>query len=311
MTRAPSAIVAVAFGVGLAAAAAPAGDPSPARVAPLWVSPDDLAQRDLFTGPGGPAAAPHPGDVYRFSSADTSGHSKGYRVVGPDGRKWKIKVGDEVSSEIAASRILWAIGYHQPSLYYVPEWSMTGGPKIKPRPGRFRLDSDHNVHGNWAFDDNPFVGTRALAGLVVANVLLNNWDMAPSNNRIYRAKGRHGAGVEVYVTQDLGASFGKTRLPLGTRNKIDDFESQEFVTGIQHGRPVFDYHGLHKKLLEGVTADDVAWVCGMLARLSDRQLDDAFRAAGYPDDLRARFVKKLKSKIAQGLALGPTAEEKR
>lgn len=310
MTRVSFAILAAMFGTGLAAGAAPAGDASATQIAPLWVSPDDLSQRDLFSGPGGPAAAPHAGDVYHFVSADTSGHSKGYHVTGPDGRKWKIKIGDEVSSEIAASRILWAIGYHQPALYFVPEWTMSGGPEVKPLPGRFRLDSDHSAVGNWAFDDNPFVGTRALRGLVVANVLLNNWDMAPSNNRIYRMKGRRGAGYEVYVTQDLGASFGKTRLPLGTRSKIDDYESQEFVKGTEHGHPVFDYHGLHKKLLDNVTADDVAWVCGMLSHLSDRQLDDAFRAAGYSDEVRARFVKKLKSKIAQGLALGPTAEGK-
>lgn len=299
--------LAVACG-GMMALAGARPDGAPANVDALWEAPDDLSRRDLFFGPGGREGAPRPDDLYTFRSADTSGHSKGFHVVGPDGRKWKIKIGDEASSEIAASRVLWAIGYHQPALYFVPHWTMAGGPDVRPQPGRFRLNSDHDATGEWAFDDNPFVGTRALHGLIVANVLMNNWDLAPSNNRTYRLDGRLGAGREVYVVQDLGAAFGKTRLPLGTRNDVDGFESQEFVTGIEDGRPVFDYHGLHKKLLREITPGDVTWVCGMLSQLSDGQLDDAFRAAGYGEELRARFVRKLKSKIAQGRALASEAE---
>jgi hypothetical protein len=40
-----------------------------------------------------------------------------------------------------------------------------------------------------------------------------------------------------------------------------------------------------------------------MARVSDAQYDDAFRAGGYSDDVRRRYVAKLKSKIAEGLAL--------
>ncbi len=40
-----------------------------------------------------------------------------------------------------------------------------------------------------------------------------------------------------------------------------------------------------------------------MARVSDQQWDDALRAAGYPDQIRQRYMTKLKSKIAEGLAL--------
>jgi hypothetical protein len=47
----------------------------------------------------------------------------------------------------------------------------------------------------------------------------------------------------------------------------------------------------------------VLWACTLLNRLSEAQLTDAFRAAGYDDELRRRFVAKIRSKIQEGLAL--------
>ena len=48
---------------------------------------------------------------------------------------------------------------------------------------------------------------------------------------------------------------------------------------------------------------DVRWTAELLSRLTDAQLDDAFRAADYSPDVRARYVKKIKAKIAEGLAV--------
>jgi hypothetical protein len=65
----------------------------------------------------------------------------------------------------------------------------------------------------------------------------------------------------------------------------------------------FDYRGIHKPLLDSVSADDVVWTCQLFSRISDAQWDDAFRAAGYRDDERKRYVRKIKEKIAEGLNL--------
>ena len=65
---------------------------------------------------------------------------------------------------------------------------MTGGPKPTPEPGRFRLESDHKKEGDWSWEDNPFVHSQPFRGLLVVNLLLNNWDLEPNNNRIYRVK---------------------------------------------------------------------------------------------------------------------------
>ena len=48
---------------------------------------------------------------------------------------------------------------------------------------------------------------------------------------------------------------------------------------------------------------DVRWTTELLNRLTDAQWEDAFRAGGYSPDVRARYIKKIKAKIAEGLAL--------
>jgi hypothetical protein len=40
-----------------------------------------------------------------------------------------------------------------------------------------------------------------------------------------------------------------------------------------------------------------------LAALSDQQLQEAFRAAGYPKAVADRFIRRLEQKIGQGLQL--------
>jgi hypothetical protein len=281
------------------------------ELAQLWVSPVDLESRDLFYGPGGRALIPDPDAAYRFKSLETKGHSDGYEVEDPTGREWKVKIGDEVGSEIAVSRILWAIGYHQPVMHYVPRWHMTGGPKATPEPGRFRLEADHKKDGEWSWDDNPFVESQPFRGLIVVNLLLNNWDLHPTNNRVYRMKDAVNGPERRYVVQDLGGSLAKTRRPFSGRNDIDGFESQAFVKGVSGDRVEFDYHGPHGELVKRLAPADVIWGCRLLARLSDRQLTDAFRAAGYPDDIQRRYVRKIRQKIAEGLALDASATAKK
>jgi hypothetical protein len=269
----------------------------------LWVDPSDLSSRDLFLGSGGSALVPRSNTVFRFKSEDTKGHSKGYDVVDPQGRKWDVKIGEEAQSEVVVSRILWSIGYHQPVVYYVPHWRMQDGPTSAPEPGRFRLASDHKTHGDWSWDENPFADTRPLRGLIVVNTLLNNWDLTKDNNRLYEM-GKGSAGPKWrYVVQDVGGSLAKTRWPIGTRNNIEDFESQKLIRSVEGDHVDFDYRSRHRILVGNVPPADVVWTCRLLNRLSDKQLDDAFRAGGFEKPIRDRYVRKIREKIQEGLDL--------
>ena len=266
--------------------------------------------------------------AFTFVARDATGKSPGFDVTDSAGHEWSVKLGSEAQPEVAASRILWAIGFHQPPTYYVDQWTLTGsgagsdaGPQLA---GRFRPERDHleRVVGEWAWDENPYVGTRPYGGLIVANLLLNSWDWKTSNNKIYdfteaaSAADRGGLPVRRFVVRDLGASLGKTSYPTllkwfrlrgfgqGSRNDVADFESQGFLMPSDDGTPRFDYRGIYNHIVDAVTYADVRWTCELMSRLSDKQLDDAFRAAGYTPDERARFVRKLKAKVAEGLEAG-------
>ena len=285
----------------------------PASVAELWVEPSDIQSRDLFHGAGGQRLLPRD-DSYAFVAKDTTGWSPGFDVRGRDGVEWSVKLGPEAQTEVVASRILWAIGFHQPPTYYVERWALTGQQAGPQPPGRFRPSlPDREVVGDWSWYENPFVGSREFGGLIVANLILNNWDWKTSNNKIYRVSPPVNGVARWFVVRDLGASLGKTRyvdllkwiglrrFAQGTRNDLPGFEAQGFIRRIDGSRVEFDYDGVHDGVTGAVTPADVRWACALLARLSDQQLADAFRAGGYTSEQGARYVKKIRAKISQGL----------
>jgi hypothetical protein len=292
--------------------------PPPAeKLAELWVRPSDMGARDLLHGAGGADAAPAVNATYSWMSTDTTGFSGGYTVRGPDGRVWDTKIGAEAQSEVVASRVLWAMGYYQPRTYYVANWNLAGGPGGSQEGARFRLESEEEeVIGEWSWADNEFIGTQPYGGLITANILMNSWDWKTNNNRIYRVK-TGAASSRRFVVRDLGASFGATSssrllwiLPVhvrgfgqGTRNNIDHFEQQGFIKRVDDGDVSFDFRTVYGSVVDLVRPADVRWTAELLSRLTDAQWDDAFRAADYPPDVRARFVRKIKAKIAEGLAV--------
>jgi hypothetical protein len=295
----------------------------PVTVSALWMAPDDLATRDLLNGVGGEKSAPHT-DTFAWTKDESLG-SWGYDVKDADGRKWSVKLGEEVQSEVAVSRLLWAIGYYQPPVYVVDRWTLTGK-HAGPQPqGRFRLEHDDGkVVDIWSWHQNPFVGTREFAGLIVANVLFNNWDFKPQNNKVYEYKQPLRGQTRAYVVRDLGASLGMTRSPanltwflgnghpLGTKNNVADFEKQGFVRRAEGDHIEFDVVGREAQaLLHSVTIDDVHWVCDLLNHLSQDQMLDAFKAAHYDKATADRYVKKIREKVTQGLALTATSSTDR
>jgi hypothetical protein len=280
-------------------------------IAQLWSDPKDMAQRDLVWGPGRAASAPSTRVPYTVLKTDNSGASPGYDVAGPDGRTWSIKVGREVQPEIVLSRILWALGYHQAQTYFVEGWQLTGDWKHEGKPARFRLQSDHETGGNWEWIDNPFAGSTPMHGLIAVNLLLGNWDFKTSNNRVYVLNDPRAQPTRRYVVQDLGASLGNCCLfPFikGTKNDLEDFERTSFITEGDGNEVRLNYRGPHAKVFSGVTAADVIWACERLNRLRDSQLDDAFKAAAYPTDVRRRYVSEIRERIREGLSLRTVQE---
>jgi hypothetical protein len=177
---------------------------------------------------------------------------------------------------------------------------------------RFELDEAgvrklFDEHG-WSWDDNPFAGTRELAGLKVLLMLVANWDNKDvrdvargSNTAVFEYTLPGGGSEARYLIIDWGASMGKWGSPL-TRSKWDceGFASQnaDFVRGVEGGRLSWGYTGQRTdEVIEGVTTEDVRWLMRSLGRVTDEQLRDGLLASGATDDEADCFTRALRERI--------------
>ena len=285
-------------------------EPVPAaRLAELRVDPGP-SPRDLFWGVGGKRYAPAPDAVYRQLAKDETGFSVSFDVADPGGIEWSAKIGPEAQTEVVVSRILWGLGYHQPPIYYLPSWNLAadGGARRKESEARFRpkLARLERLPDEWSWADNPFSGTRELKGLLVILLMLNSTDLKDSNNTIYQVAepwdGIPAAG-RWFLVRDLGAALGETGKLFPRRNWLEGFEEHAFITGVSEAGVEFDYDGRHQELLAMIGPDDVQWAASQMARLTDAQWRDAFRAGNYAPPQAERYILRIKEKIADGRAL--------
>ena len=216
----------------------PTSPPHPIPMSAWWVQPDKLAARDLFSGPWDAVHAPDPAAQYTFVRPKTGGFNPGVVVRDPQGREWHVKQpsanhGDEGPSEVVLSRVLSALGYHQPPVYYLPSFTMRDGDDVRTeRGGRFRLDEPSMKDmGEWSWQQNPFVGQRPYQGLLVILLMFNSSDLKNSNNTLYQVT-RDGRTVEWYVVRDLGDALGKTGRFAPIRNDLEAFAEHP----VHHGR---------------------------------------------------------------------------
>jgi hypothetical protein len=259
----------------------------------LWRAPSDIAKRDLYWGPGGKARQPDLRTVTLIEK-EKGGYSTKYRVRDASGQEWIAKVGKEAKGETAASRLMWAVGYFPDVNYLVPRVHVQGLDKDLENV-RFGLrPKDVKRIDGWRWKKNPFVGTREFQGMKVMMALLNNWDIKDSNNKIAVVRNKKIADNEArYFVSDLGGSFGKlSHIPRflqfkPDRNNPKAYSQTRLVNKVKDDRVDFHYRTKQKELFKNITTDQAQWIHGWLSRLSDRQIEDAFRAANYsPEEVR-------------------------
>jgi hypothetical protein len=250
-------------------------------------------------------AAPKPDDAYSFVADKKTGFSPGYDVKAPDEIEWSVKMGPEAQTEVVASRILWAAGYHQPPVYYLPRWTLIRGSSRNVQgPARFRPKIGAlSPKGTWSWQQNSFVATQPYRGLLVLMMMLNSTDLRNDNNTVYELPQEREGARRWYVVRDLGATFGETGLYRPRRNYLEGFEGRGFIRGVDHAYVRFEFHGLQQELIRQIPPADVRWMCDLLGRLSESQWHDAFRAAGYPSEIADRYIAKLHEKIDAGRGL--------
>ena len=252
----------------------------------MW-EPVDIGARDLFLGPGGEEMAP---DLTRikFIKKGTGGTQKKYHIEDGSGRIWVAKIGREARPETAAVRLLWGLGYKTEINYIVKTLTIPGKGTFQNVRLEARPDNIDRV-GEWKWKTNPFVGTRELQGLKIMQIFMTNWDVLDLQNEILEVNGPGGKHYH-YIVSDLGRTFGKygnNNLPifyrLGRRTGAPGpYSRAGFIKGFEKdGRIKWGIKGKNRGIYKDITVADARWLLAHLRKLSDRQIEDAFRAANY------------------------------
>jgi len=307
------------------AAAAEAGQrPAGKAMAVVWRDPGAVERLDFRLGAGGRAGAPVP--PFRFIEEDTGGSNAKVKVRDARGRKWSVKwdPGGEANAEVMATRIAWAAGYFVEPSYFVRQGRILGArgldraakfvaPNGAFRDARFELKYDtlaeQEEKESWAWDRNPFVGTRELNGLKIVSMLVSNWDNKDvrdarrgSNTAVHFVRGP--AGVEArYLVTDWGGSMGKWG-GIITREKWDcegfAYQTEKFLRVKDDGRLDWGFSGQHTdSFKEDIRVEDVRWVMRYLGRITDAQLRAGLAASGASPSEVTCYQRALRGRIEQ------------
>lgn len=299
----------------------------------LWRDPEDVSTRNLKYGPGAEEMAPVP--PFTFTEEDNGGTSPKFYVRDSRGVTWKLKLGVEAQAETVAVRLLWAVGYFAEEAYYFDRVEVKNLPKLSR--GREYVAGKSTVLGarfeprrenvkrgpTWDWEENPFAGTRELDGLKVFMIMLNNYDTRVDNNAILFVRNPQTGETEAqYTVTDIGATFGSVGGLGGKRSKnnLQDFQSSNFLIGVENGMVKFDYHTRPKgvgvfasifnpsyyrrqakkeRIMSNISVANARWIGTQLSKLTDEQIRDAFRAANYDDATTEGFIKVLHARINQ------------
>ena len=293
----------------------------------LWRDPGNMRKRDLYYGPGSEALAPKP--PFRFIKEVKEGGMPKFDVEDARGVKWRVKLGEEAQAETAASRLVWAAGYNAEESYYFNRANIDGIKKLSRGQkyvqgssvvgARFEPRRENIKRGKeWGWRDNPFKNTRELNGLKTMMVLVGNWDTFKKNNKVLHDKITNEAR---FTVTDLGASMGKAAgIGAGrSKNNVRDYTRARFVKKVDGDNVKFSYDLHPKKLgllsvfyppyfvrqhkatktMNKVPVSDAAWIGAKMAELSDDQLRDAFRAAGYDRSAQDAYARAVRNRINQ------------
>jgi len=254
--------------------------------AAIWRDRGDVAKLDLLNGPGGKER--QPGTIFKFIEESKSGTAPKSHVEDENGTKWKVKLGPEVKSDTAATRLVWAAGYFAGEDYYRPQIRVQG---MKPlsrgqeyvsdgglvREVRLERQGGGKKLKNWSWSQNPFAGTREFNGLRVMMALINNWDMKEINNKILDVNGE-----SRYEVADLGASFGRTGNRFGRSKAVmKDYAKTKFIEKVTPESVDFVFHTKIESVGKNIPIADARWLGNRLGQFSAEQIGDCFRAAGF------------------------------
>mgnify|MGYP006171067487 CR=1 FL=1 len=272
----------------------------------VWM-PIDVPSMDLRTGPAGPGSfAPNETVTCEYVDEDLSGASPKFACRLPDGDQLKVKYGGtngEVYGEVAASRLLWALGFGADRMYSVrvvcrgcPEriggiLRDNGDRIVDPAAVERKLGRELVDKWDWEALErtDPSAGGATPAerdALKLLAVLLQHSDSKPRNQRIVcldtSAEDEAACARPMMIVQDLGVTFGRAN-PMNQQPRASVNLAEWAEIPIWKGTEgcVGNLSGSLKGTLKNPTISEAGrkFLGSLLAQLSDEQLGDMFEAA--------------------------------
>ncbi|HEX4996943.1 MAG TPA: hypothetical protein VFY29_01885 [Terriglobia bacterium] len=268
-------------------------EPSSTGQQTLWMDPGDVASLDFEYGPGGKDRQPV--SPFQFVDEDMAGTTAKINVIDARGVSWNIKWGREVFPSTFCTRLAWACGYVAAPEYFVAYGYIAGARDLRRarayvapdgwfENARFQLRAKSPrflKDQGWEWAENPFVGTRELAGLKILTMLVSNVDAKDANLGVFEEDGD--GKRYLFAVIDWGSSMGKWGIPL-LRNvgECEGFakQSRDFVSN-RKGRLRWQFRGKHdRELMDGIDVADARWLLQYLGEITEKQFRSGLLASG-------------------------------
>lgn len=192
------------------------------------------------------------------------------------------------------------------------------GTEVKAVRLQIHPSGEKKEQDSWNWHHNPFYGTREFNGLRVMMALVNNWDLTDDNNAVYTDPAD--PKKDLYIVTDVGASFGKTGKSYSekiSKGNLKAYIHSRFISKVTATHVDFNFpthpafihmiieprvlsHYLHERWIgRHIPRKDAKWIGSLLAQLSDHQIREAFRAAGYSQEEIGEYATALEGRIAE------------
>ena len=265
-----------------------------ANPAKIWEDRGPIEQLDLFWASGSAERAP--AGPFTFVNEDMGGTNPKANVRDVKGVLWGVKWDEEAQSEVAASRLAWAMGLRVDETYYVEKGTIVFTGSQRPtfqrigsfidRQGNFqsarfkRWMPDQMIKSDWSFAQNPMRSEAGYSVLVLMNVIMANWDTKDSNNKLLSVPENTGTR-DWYIVGDYGACFGK----MGGRTSHSKYVLRDFaanppvVKSVSGDTMYLEFKGSNAPAHASVPLEGARFFANRAAHLTLAQVEDAFRAA--------------------------------
>jgi hypothetical protein len=284
----------------------------------LWKDPGDVTRIDFTQPAGGAKNTPQP--PFSFLSESLRGSSPKVLVRDSAGVKWRVKGGLEPNAESFSTRFVAALGYYVEPSAFVAHGKVEGVTSLKRAAGFIQPDGSFSngsfelrssklkaMTQDWAWNRNPFLGSKEFNGLKVVMMLLSNWDNKDARDRWIGSNtgiAQHQVNGRIQLIyrvtdwgQTLGA-WGTGMTPKGWNCGSFTAQTKTFLQGRAGDHLRFGFVGLHNDGFEdGIKIDDVRWLLGYLGKITGAQIQDGLKASGASPVETTCFAEQLRERI--------------